>query len=177
MDMQTLYKAEKNTLTFIKNEAEIILSDLRNSEDILGNKSMTLAKVMMSIIVIIGTYCVNSVVNNNFGWMFYLACTLFLFSIIIVAMLYKNILPVDRTPSGTLPNLLLDSEMVDEDDEESLKTLLRSRVMSLQIVIDKAYAANKRKSKKLTLALKLLYTITPIILIFFLFLASAQLYQ
>ena len=165
MNTDILYKAKKDTLVLVKEEAEKSLAGIQKIEDVITDKSNGLMRILISFFILIFGYSINSITNSKFNLLLYTALMLAILIGCVIWVLYINILPLRTGVNGTNPSQLLQSDIISGDNKSDEINLVRNRVYSLEKAIEKSLQSHKIRHSRFMRANKILVIGLSVILI------------
>jgi hypothetical protein len=151
-----LFKAGKHTLTKVKEEADNNLSSIHQSVDIITNKANNLFRLLFSIFILLFGFLVSRLVSESLDFLFYLSAVLETLLFVVLAMLYRIILPVKTALIGTEPKQLIQGDVVSGDDEKDEISFLRITIFGLQNAIEHSTESHGKRYRRFVLAHKVL---------------------
>lgn len=134
---ELLFKAEKNSLLFIKNEAEKKLLGIQQAEDTVTGKANGLFQVAIPVFILLLGFSISRFSASLFDSLFYLSLSLIALFSAVVWKLYRCILPKQTVISGSRPKDALNPELFEqlETDKELELYLIRTSIYSLENAI------------------------------------------
>jgi hypothetical protein len=164
-----LYRATKDVLIEVKNEAVDCLKSLHESENIVTNKANGLLQVLFPVFVAIFGYIVIQLPNKKFDTILFIACLQELVIFLSCYFLFDILVSRKTALLGSSPEKMLQERVINKKKEENYIELLRLRVFSLNNAIKVATETNRVRTVLLFKALNFLMIGTSaVIIIFFL---------
>jgi hypothetical protein len=152
LNQDLLFKAGKQTLTKVKEEADNNLSSIHQSVEIITNKANNLFRLLFSVFILLFGFLVSRLTSEELDFLFYLSAVLETLLFVVLAMLYSIILPVKTALMGAEPKELIQSDVISGDDEKDEMSFLRISTFGLQNAIEHSTQSHGRRYKRFVLA-------------------------
>lgn len=151
LNQKLIYKASKDLLAKVKNDADELLKSFHDADLFITNKSISLLQILFPVFVAIFGFIIVEISNNRMSQLLFFSS---IEGVVIFLSCYSlfEVLTLNTVPfAGTKPSMMLQDDIFLSSEEESLLQYLRIKVYGLNCditIYQNSYQSRKASFKK-----------------------------